>query len=192
MPGSAWTPTTTSGWRPGTTSSRGRRFLFSITGTNTLTIHIYLSNNFFSFLSSLLGTHKRRRRLRSEWYFDCSCERCVDPTELGTMVSAVLCEACETGYLLPKDPLDVYSEWPCSQCDFFLEVMHQICDTWMETFNICQLGSGPGEKDWSIRRRVKLFISEKRFAKTRKFYQWSIIQSSAPPTLSAADSTKKL
>ena len=25
--------------------------------------------------SSLLGTHKRRRRLRSEWYFDCECAR---------------------------------------------------------------------------------------------------------------------
>ena len=74
------------------------------------------------YYTSYLGTHKRRRRLKSEWYFDCHCERCTDPTELGTMVSAVLCEACEEGYLLPKDPLDAYSEWPCSKCDFYLEV----------------------------------------------------------------------
>ena len=74
------------------------------------------------YYTSYLGTHKRRRRLKSEWYFDCHCERCTDPTELGTMVSAVLCEACEEGYLLPRDPLDAYSEWPCSKCDFYLEV----------------------------------------------------------------------
>jgi len=74
------------------------------------------------YYSSLLGTHKRRRRLKAEWYFDCSCCRCVDPTECGTMVSAVMCEACEEGFLLPRDPLDCYSDWPCSQCDFHLEV----------------------------------------------------------------------
>ena len=28
--------------------------------------------------------------------------RCRDPTELGTFVSAVCCEVCETGYLLPR------------------------------------------------------------------------------------------
>ena len=72
--------------------------------------------------SSLLGTHKRRRRLKAEWYFECSCSRCVDPTECGTMVSAIICEACEEGFLLPRDPLDCYSDWPCSSCDFYLEV----------------------------------------------------------------------
>ena len=28
----------------------------------------------------------------------------------------------QVGYLLPRDPLDTYSEWTCSQCDFYLEV----------------------------------------------------------------------
>ena len=52
--------------------------------------------------STILPTHKRRRMVKSEWYFDCSCERCADPTECGTMVAAVVCEACEEGYLLPR------------------------------------------------------------------------------------------
>ncbi|XP_023346084.1 protein msta isoform X2 [Eurytemora carolleeae] len=74
------------------------------------------------YYSSLLGTHKRRRRIRSEWYFSCECARCRDKTELGTMVSAVVCEACESGYLLPRNPLDELEDWSCSNCEFFLEV----------------------------------------------------------------------
>merc|ERR1719278_1868855 len=72
--------------------------------------------------STILRTHKRRRMVKSEWYFDCSCERCADPTECGTMVAAVVCEACEEGYLLPSDPLDYYSCWVCPLCEFCLEV----------------------------------------------------------------------
>jgi len=74
------------------------------------------------YYSTLLGTHKRRRRLKAEWYFDCWCARCVEPEECGTMVSAVTCEACEEGFLLPRNPLDCYSDWPCNSCDFYLEV----------------------------------------------------------------------
>ena len=27
------------------------------------------------YLSALYGTSKRRKRIKSEWYFDCSCQR---------------------------------------------------------------------------------------------------------------------
>jgi len=74
------------------------------------------------YYSSVLGTHKRRRRLKAEWYFWCLCPRCRDPSELGSQVSAVTCELCEEGYMLPRDPLDQYSDWTCSKCDFSLEV----------------------------------------------------------------------
>ena len=106
------------------------------------------------YYTSYLGTHKRRRRLKSEWYFDCHCERCTDPTELGTMVSGVLCEACEEGYLLPKDPLDAYSEWPCSKCDFFLEVpdLERKIDQLEEELNFLS-----SKKDL---RRLESFIQE--------------------------------
>ena len=36
-----------------------------------------------------------------EWYFDCTCRRCQDPTELETFVSALICEVCEDDFLLP-------------------------------------------------------------------------------------------
>ena len=43
----------------------------------------HLPNHFREFacmyimFSSLLGTHKRRRRLKSEWYFNCKCQRYI-------------------------------------------------------------------------------------------------------------------
>ena len=63
------------------------------------------------YLVSILGTHKRRKRLKSEYYFDCKCQRCLDPTEGQTFVSALCCEVCDRGFLLPRDPLDDYSQW---------------------------------------------------------------------------------
>ena len=83
-------------------------------------------------VSSVLGNHKRRRRIMSDFYVDCACavrgvppfpgitrrnfsnaicalQRCADPTECGTFVSGVTCEACEVGTMLPIDSLDVYS-----------------------------------------------------------------------------------
>ena len=83
--------------------------------------HQYVLNSHFSqvqYYSSVLGTHKRRRRLKAEWYFFwcldhyvhkylyryfwCMCERCKDPTELQTNVAGVTCELCEEGVMLPR------------------------------------------------------------------------------------------
>jgi len=35
---------------------------------------------------------KRRTKLREKWFFDCSCSRCSDPTELGSHASSLLCQ----------------------------------------------------------------------------------------------------
>lgn len=69
-----------------------------------------------------MGTHRRRKRIHSEWYFQCTCTRCRDPTELGTFISALICEVCEEGSMLPVEPLDPFSEWVCSDCDFSVGV----------------------------------------------------------------------
>ena len=77
------------------------------------------------YTTSILGTHKRRKKLKSEFYFDCMCRRCKDVTECGTFVSAIVCEACGENsrhYMLPSDPLDDHSIWSCSHCDFTLDV----------------------------------------------------------------------
>jgi hypothetical protein len=59
------------------------------------------------------GTFERRVVLQDNYYFRCLCKRCLDPTELGTFFSAFKCTKCDTGYLLPVDPLNMETPWTC-------------------------------------------------------------------------------
>ena len=45
----------------------------------------------------------------------CRCGRCEDPTELGTMLSAMLCRACG-GAVLPASPGLPSTTWRCGEC----------------------------------------------------------------------------
>lgn len=69
---------------------------------------------------ALWGTQARREHLRETKYFDCSCRRCSDPTELGTYLSALKCLGTELtpcgGTQLPLNPLDDKTEWSCDKC----------------------------------------------------------------------------
>ncbi|KAK6630412.1 hypothetical protein RUM43_014757 [Polyplax serrata] len=55
-------------------------------------------------------------------------ERCSDPTELGTYVSAMKCQKCRSGFLLPENPLDDESSWTCgtSKCKSVVDVSQLI------------------------------------------------------------------
>jgi hypothetical protein len=70
------------------------------------------------------GTYYRRKEMEQMWCFQCSCVLCRDPTEGGTMFSALKCPVCcegedsEEGYLLPMDPLNPESTWKCKVCSF--------------------------------------------------------------------------
>jgi len=41
-----------------------------------------------------LGSYQRVADLKKTWHFTCTCPRCVDPSELGSMMSAVRCSSC--------------------------------------------------------------------------------------------------
>jgi len=69
------------------------------------------------------GSANRQLHLAETKYFICSCPRCVDPTELGTMFSSIRCPQCtaDTGYLVPNTPghadlLEVQADWRCVSC----------------------------------------------------------------------------
>lgn len=71
---------------------------------------------------SLKGTNVRQRQLFKSKYFTCKCQRCLDPVELGTNFSTLLCttsSSCKKG-LLTKTLLDStsseQSHWKCSKC----------------------------------------------------------------------------
>ncbi|XP_023328599.1 protein msta isoform X2 [Eurytemora carolleeae] len=72
-----------------------------------------------SYISTLQGMLKRRTKLREKWFFDCSCSRCSDPTELGSHASTLLCQVCLSpdALLLSKDVLDPVAPWYCTKCD---------------------------------------------------------------------------
>ena len=78
-------------------------------------------------MTPMLGNVTRRGKIRKNWFFDCTCSRCRDPTELGTFASGVVCRDCvkegREGVLLPMDSLDYDSPWRCSQdsCSVIIE-----------------------------------------------------------------------
>ena len=68
---------------------------------------------------ALWATIARRAHLLETKYFSCRCERCVDPTELGTHLGTLKCPH-DNGFILPQDPLDFESEWKCDSCSGIL------------------------------------------------------------------------
>eukprot|EP00092_Neocalanus_flemingeri_P020701 GFUD01022434.1.p1 GENE.GFUD01022434.1~~GFUD01022434.1.p1 ORF type:complete len:365 (+),score=72.70 GFUD01022434.1:448-1542(+) len=64
----------------------------------------------------MMSQIQRQKFLSEQWFFNCSCERCRDPTEFGTMTSGLPCtsSSCLSGYLLPHLGL---AAWRCNKCD---------------------------------------------------------------------------
>ncbi|CAG9788862.1 unnamed protein product [Diatraea saccharalis] len=98
---------------------------------------------------ALWGTQARRQHLKDTKYFSCKCQRCSDPTELGTFLSAMKClgdgYACD-GIHLPEDPLDDETEWACSKCRIKLDnsqVNMIISQMGEEVDNVQMMGGSP-------------------------------------------------
>ncbi|ODN02110.1 Protein msta, isoform A [Orchesella cincta] len=69
-----------------------------------------------AYVDLMLGTPERRKILKTEFYFECNCSRCADPTELGTYFSALKCTQCPSGFLTMDNPLDFCPYWKCNKC----------------------------------------------------------------------------
>ena len=63
--------------------------------------------------STLCHRLELRSDLRRQWFFDCACDRCSDPTDSGSFVSSRACPECPGGWLVPERPLDHDSDWVC-------------------------------------------------------------------------------
>lgn len=68
----------------------------------------------------LWGTQMRQEHLMTNKYFICSCQRCLDPSELGTYISGLKCigadESSCIGTMLPADPTMPNTDWACDVC----------------------------------------------------------------------------
>ncbi|XP_075224059.1 SET domain-containing protein SmydA-8-like isoform X1 [Lycorma delicatula] len=84
-------------------------------------LHVRASTNIrqgglitLSYAHTLQGTMKRREHLKASKFFDCNCDRCTDPTELQTYMSALKCPKCEGGWVLSSQPLNPVADWLCT------------------------------------------------------------------------------
>ncbi|XP_057378366.1 SET domain-containing protein SmydA-8-like [Daphnia carinata] len=99
---------------------------------------------FSSYALALEGTRERRALLRQSKLFECDCIRCSDPTECSTYLSALRCQKCPTGFVLPIRPLEEKeTPWQCSQCSYKLTavVVNRVVDKLKEEFEAI----GPNE-----------------------------------------------
>lgn len=99
---------------PNTRHSADDRLIGNLTATR----NILKGEELYVTYSQLLwNTPTRQAHMTLTKQFLCSCERCQDPTENGTFLSAIKClsPTC-TGYILPIDPLKLTSAWICDVC----------------------------------------------------------------------------
>ncbi|XP_045524983.1 SET domain-containing protein SmydA-8-like isoform X1 [Pieris brassicae] len=66
---------------------------------------------YYNYTDPLKGTALRQEHLLMGKYFQCTCERCLDATELGTHMSSALCPACKTGFITKSG-----EKWQCHHC----------------------------------------------------------------------------
>ncbi len=70
---------------------------------------------------TLSGTLYRQKQLLDSKYFGCKCIRCVDPTELGSHFSSLLCQKCPDGLVLSTNPTNTFANWKCDTCSTLLK-----------------------------------------------------------------------
>ena len=70
-----------------------------------------------SYIDPLHTTLFRRNFLEHGKYFICKCNRCLDPCEQGTLLSAVACLSCRNGPVIPHAKSGKL-QWICNGCNF--------------------------------------------------------------------------
>lgn len=97
------------------------------------TIHIYTTRRInkgdpisATYTNSLWCTEDRRQHLNVSKCFWCECDRCFDPTEFGSYLSAIRCSRCsgfrdhiqsdDLQYITSTNPLDSEALWKCGKC----------------------------------------------------------------------------
>jgi hypothetical protein len=69
------------------------------------------------------GFVKRQQSFMQEWFFECCCPRCSDPTEFETFTSAVKCFQCRKGCVIPYPTLLNSSKLNGKETSCFKKVM---------------------------------------------------------------------
>ncbi|XP_030557072.1 SET domain-containing protein SmydA-8 isoform X1 [Drosophila novamexicana] len=124
-----------------------------------------------SYTYTLDGTAQRQAHLREGKYFSCSCERCLDASELQTHFSSMKCGQCTEGWLLPKHPTAMNSSWNCRACDHStssVEVRQIVAALQAEVNAVQALDMGPKRLEESERllRKYKSLLHPSHYIAT--------------------------
>ncbi|KAG7206654.1 hypothetical protein KM043_000330 [Ampulex compressa] len=76
------------------------------------------------YTDALWGVTNRRHHLARTKFFECTCKRCADPTEFGTMFNAIKCKNGDcSGNMLPPSFLqnsETLPDYKCDRCGFLV------------------------------------------------------------------------
>ncbi|XP_016996758.2 SET domain-containing protein SmydA-8 [Drosophila takahashii] len=73
-----------------------------------------------SYTNPLMGTSQRQHQLRMTRRLECTCSRCLDPTEMGTHMSSMKCRECEGFAVCEIDANGRLGDWRCPDCKALL------------------------------------------------------------------------
>lgn len=62
-------------------------------------------NLYTTYTFTTSGTRARQEFLKKGKNFTCKCPRCLDPTELNTHFSSLMCQKCSGGVIISSNPL---------------------------------------------------------------------------------------
>uniref|UniRef100_A0A1B6D0F2 SET domain-containing protein n=2 Tax=Clastoptera arizonana TaxID=38151 RepID=A0A1B6D0F2_9HEMI len=68
-----------------------------------------------TYCTLMWNTSTRRSYILETKHFLCKCQRCLDPTEFGSNLSALTCPLGK-GYVLPTNTTNINSAWSCNCC----------------------------------------------------------------------------
>uniref|UniRef100_A0A8D8V3U5 Protein msta, isoform A n=1 Tax=Cacopsylla melanoneura TaxID=428564 RepID=A0A8D8V3U5_9HEMI len=72
-----------------------------------------------TYTQTFWGTLDRRLHLKMSKCFDCTCDRCQNPTEYETYLGGILCSRCKN-HVISTNPLDNVAKWKCIMCSHSL------------------------------------------------------------------------
>jgi len=80
-------------------SSEGEIVVMQLEAQRTILPNTELTIRYNDYMMSQI---QRQKFLSEQWFFNCQCSRCQDPTEFGTLTSSLPCQKCQNGSVLPS------------------------------------------------------------------------------------------
>ena len=105
-------------------------FSFVCKAVTDIKIGEELTTNYLYHQYHFYGLSYRSEELKDFWHFVCTCSRCKDSMEFGTMVDSMLCPTCRRNILTRDIQMKC---WKCNDCDSvcsFKEIENRVNHWW--------------------------------------------------------------